>query len=162
MAIQMADMGGDLLDAFLDIGESESSFLDDLALQEAGDEGYRENREYLMRLDSSLNPPGSDGPTPANTLINLTSCSIIWRILPLWVWKSLQLLDVSAVWAKCFLASTGVVMAVSREQIAKAVNAPKQNIDVSTLVSNLGYSSGYEIESFDTPVSNVKLPPRAA
>ena len=49
-------------------------------------------------------------------------------------------------------------MAVSREQIAKAVNAPKQNIDVSELVSNLGYSSGYEIESFDTPVSNVKLP----
>ena len=49
-------------------------------------------------------------------------------------------------------------MAVSREQIAKAVNAPKQNIDVSGLVSNLGYSSGYEIESFDTPVSNVKLP----
>ena len=55
-------------DAFLDIGESESSFLDDLALQEAGSARDRENREYLMRLDSSLNPPGSDGPTPANTL----------------------------------------------------------------------------------------------
>ena len=55
-------------DAVLDIGESESSFLDDLALQEAGSARDRENREYLMRLDSSLNPPGSGGPTVANTL----------------------------------------------------------------------------------------------
>lgn len=55
-------------DAFLDIGESESSFLDDLALQEVGSARDLENREFLMRLDSQLNPSGSGGPTPSNTL----------------------------------------------------------------------------------------------